>query len=212
MIVSIADRGLADLTVADDQLALTLTDRNERVDRADAGLHRLLDRLPLDDGGRGIFDRAILGRRDRPLTVDRIAERIDDAAEERLTDGNRGDAARAPDLHAFFDLDVGSEDDDADVILFEVERDALQAVRKFDELRLLYGFEPVHARDARADLDDGSDLIFVNFTLEVRDLPLKNTSDFIRVDHKFPLNRGGVPPDGPRVRTREPNVVSCLVC
>ena len=41
------DGRLPDLAVADDQLALALADRNERVDRADAGLQRLFDGLPL---------------------------------------------------------------------------------------------------------------------------------------------------------------------
>ncbi len=39
------DRGLADLAVADDQLALPAADRRHRVDGLDAGLQRLLHRL-----------------------------------------------------------------------------------------------------------------------------------------------------------------------
>src|SRR3546814_4607511 len=39
------DRGLADAAVADDQLALTATDRDHRVDRLHAGLHRLVHAL-----------------------------------------------------------------------------------------------------------------------------------------------------------------------
>ena len=52
MIVSMRDRGLAGLTVTDDQLALAAADRGHGVDRLDAGLQRLLDRLALDDRGR----------------------------------------------------------------------------------------------------------------------------------------------------------------
>lgn len=40
------ESGLASLSVADDQLTLTTTDRHERVDGLDAGLHGLPDRLP----------------------------------------------------------------------------------------------------------------------------------------------------------------------
>src|SRR5690606_10921533 len=43
------DRALAGLPVADDQLALPAPDRDHRVDRLEAGLHRLADRLALDD-------------------------------------------------------------------------------------------------------------------------------------------------------------------
>ena len=47
------DRRLAGLAVADDQLALAAADRDHRVDRLQAGLHRLLHRLALDDA-RGL--------------------------------------------------------------------------------------------------------------------------------------------------------------
>src|SRR5690606_23210229 len=39
------DRRLAGLAVADDQLTLAAADRDHRVDRLDAGLQRLVDRL-----------------------------------------------------------------------------------------------------------------------------------------------------------------------
>jgi hypothetical protein len=105
-------------------------------------------------------------------TVDGVAERIDDASEQGGTDRNRRDTPGPANLHAFFDVGIGAEDDDADVILFEVQRDALQTVGKLDELGLLHGLEPVDAGDARTDFDDGSDLVFANVALEVRDLTL----------------------------------------
>ena len=52
MMVSMRDRGLAGLPVADDQLALAAADRNHRVDGFDAGLQRLFHRLPVDHARR----------------------------------------------------------------------------------------------------------------------------------------------------------------
>jgi len=179
------DRRLADLAVADDQLTLTLPDRDEGVDRADAGLEGLLDGLPLDNRRRDVFDRAIAACLDGSFTVYRIAERIDDASQQRFTDGHRRDAARTAHLHPFLDLGVGSENNDADVVRFEIEGDALQSVGKLDELGLLHGFEAVNSSDTRTDLDDGPDLIFVNLGFEVSDLPLQNSRDFVSVDHIF---------------------------
>ena len=43
------DGGLAGLAVADDQLALAAADGDERVERLEAGLHRLVHRLARDD-------------------------------------------------------------------------------------------------------------------------------------------------------------------
>ena len=61
------DGCLAGAAVADDQLALALTDRNQRVDGADTGEERLLDRLTLNDGRRDVFNRTELARIDRPV-------------------------------------------------------------------------------------------------------------------------------------------------
>ncbi len=103
---------------------------------------------------------------DRAFAVDRLSERIDDAPEQRFADRNRRDAPGAADLVALFDLDVGAHDDDADVVLFEVERDALQAVRELDQLGGAHAAQAVDAREIRADLDDGADLVFLEFGLE----------------------------------------------
>ena len=45
------DSGLAGLTVANDQLTLTAANGNHRVDGSDAGLHRFMHRLALNDAG-----------------------------------------------------------------------------------------------------------------------------------------------------------------
>ena len=75
------DGGLADLAVADDELALPAADRDQRVDGLDARLQRLLDRLAREDARRLELDAAPVRRLDRPLAVDGLAERVDDAAD-----------------------------------------------------------------------------------------------------------------------------------
>src|SRR6185312_1396814 len=45
------DRGLAGLTVTDDQLALAAADRYQRIDSLEASRHRLVHRLAGDDAG-----------------------------------------------------------------------------------------------------------------------------------------------------------------
>ena len=59
-----------------------------------------------------------------PVAVDRAAERVHDAADERGTDRHLEHPARAADLVALLQLEVVAEDDGADVVLFEVEREA----------------------------------------------------------------------------------------
>ena len=148
------DGGLAGLAVADDQLALAAADRHHAVDRLEAGLHRLLHRLAIDDAGREALDRRELLGRDRALAVDRLAERVDDAAEHLFADRHRDDAAGALDRVAFLDLGVLAEQHGADAVLFEVQRDAEHAVRELEHLAGHGALAAVHARDAVAERDD----------------------------------------------------------
>ena len=84
--------------------------------------------------GALISMRRVVARLDRPLAVDRLPERVDHAAEQRLADRHLGDAAGAPDLVAFLDGLLLAEDGGADVVLLEVQHDAVDAVRELDQL------------------------------------------------------------------------------
>ena len=176
------DGGLAGLTVADDQLALAAADRNQRVERLEAGLHRLVHRLARDDAGRLHLDAAALGVLDRALAVDRVAERVDDATEQALADRNVDDGAGALDARTFGDLGVRAEDHDTDVVGFEVEGHALGAVVELDHLAGLDVVEAVDARDAVADRQHGADFRDLGFGVEVRDLVADDAGDFSGAD------------------------------
>src|SRR5262249_20732928 len=97
-----ADGGLAGLPVADDELTLAAADRRQRVDRLDAGLHRLLHRLPLHHTRRRQLQLAPPGRLDLALAVDRVAQRVHDPTEVGVADRDRQHLAGTPDLLALF--------------------------------------------------------------------------------------------------------------
>ncbi len=128
------DRGLAGLTVANDQLALSASDDEHRVDRLDPGLQRLLDRLAADDPGRLDFDAAGFGRLDRTLVVNRLAECVDDAAEQAFADRHFCDSSGALDLVAFLDCLRVAEQHGADVVLFKIQHQPENLVWKFEQL------------------------------------------------------------------------------
>jgi hypothetical protein len=99
-----SDGRLAGLPVTDDQLALAAADGGHRVDGLDTGLQRLVDRLALHDGGGLQLQRAALGRGDRALAVDRVAQGVHDAAQEVVADRRREDLAGAAHRLALLDL------------------------------------------------------------------------------------------------------------
>ena len=172
-----ADRGLAGAAVADDQLALAAADRDHRVDRLEAGLQRLVHRLPLDDARRLELERPPLVALDRALAVERVAERVDDAAEQPLADGHAHDLAGPPDGLALLDVLPLAEERDADVVLLEVERDADDAVLELEPLERDAVLEAVDAGDAVADLEDGADLGEVGLDVVLLDPLLQDRGD-----------------------------------
>src|SRR5271166_1125805 len=76
------DRGLARRAVADNELALTASHREQRVDNESSGLHRFTDESTVDDSRRGALDRVIVLGRHRLFAINWAAERIDDAAKQ----------------------------------------------------------------------------------------------------------------------------------
>src|SRR5262249_48341187 len=156
------DRRLAGAPVADDQLALTAPDRDHRVDGLEPRLQRLLHRAPIDDSGRVALDRPELLGGDRALPVDGLAQRIHDAPDERLADRHLRDTVGALDDVAFLDDRVVTQQYGTDLILLEVQHHADDVVRKREQLARHRLLEPVHARDAVADLDDATDLLQID--------------------------------------------------
>ena len=142
--------------------------------------------------GRLDLDAAALGGLDRALAVDRVAERVDDAAEQALADRHVDDGAGALDGRAFPDLGVRAEDHDADIVGFEVERHALDAVVELDHLAGLDIVEAVDAGDAVTDRQHGADFRDLGLGAEIRDLVADDVGDFSGADvHVLSLSSPG---------------------
>ena len=171
------DRGLAGRAVADDQLALAAADRDHRVDCLQARLQRLLHRLSPYHARRLELERPSLGGLDRPEAVERVAQRVDDAAEERVAHGHAHHLTRATDGLAFGDVVPLSEERRADVVLLQVERDADDTVLELEALESDAVLEAVDTGDAVADLEDGSDLGEVGLDVELLDPVLQDRGD-----------------------------------
>ena len=141
-----------------------------------------MHRLARNDAGRLDVDARLLLGVDRPLAVDRVAQRVDDAAEQRLADRHLDDGAGALDGLAFLDLAVAAEDHDADIVDFEVERHAFDAALEFDHLAGLHIVEAIDAGDAVADRQHLADLGNLGLLAEILDLLLENCGDFRGAD------------------------------
>ena len=147
--------------------------------------------VPIDDAGRDALDRRRLLGDDRALAVDRLAERVHDAADQLVADRHRDDAAGPLDRVAFLDLREVAEQHRADALFFEVQRDAEDAVRELEHLAGHRLFDAVHARDAVADRDDRADFGDVDVNGVAADLVADDLGDFFSFDiHKLSMLSG----------------------
>src|SRR5688572_25092498 len=171
-------RGLAGLAVADDQLALTAADRHHRVHRLIAGLHRLAHGFAEHHARRDALDRRVVIRLDRALAVDRLAERVDHAAEQALADRHFENAPGGLDRVAFGDVLVLPEHHRADRVLLQVQRQAEAATREFQHLAVLHVGEAVDAHDAVGHGHDRADVALLGGARELLDARLDQIADF----------------------------------
>src|SRR5215211_273376 len=178
------DRGLACLPVADDELPLSTPDRDHGVYRLDPGLKRLLYRLAPDYAGSHYLHGEGLFGLDLTFAVERAPEGVYDPAEDALADRHARQSLRASYRVALLDVGVIAGDDNPDVVLLQVEREAgdLLPTRVLELEHLLVHDvgKPVDARDAVPYLEDLADLFGPYPVLVVRDSALQNGGDLLR--------------------------------
>src|SRR5438552_15429605 len=176
------DGGLSGLAVAYDQLALAASDGNHRVNSLNAGLQWLANGLAVEYARCDALQQIALLRRDGALPVHQLAQRIDHAANQFLAYGDGHNRVRALNNVALFQLLRFAEKHHANLILFEVQRDAENVVRKGEHLAGHDLLKAINARDAVADADDRSDFVDRNSLFVVLNLLPQNLADFVRFD------------------------------
>ena len=174
------DGGLAGLAVADDELALAAADRNHRVDGLEARLQRLRNGLAVDDAGRFPLQRHVhLLSRNHALAVQRIAERIHDAAEHLLAHGDGSDAAGPAGGHALADLFGRAHEDGTDIFRLEVHRHGHDAaLLELEELARFGAAQAIEPDHAVTDLQDLAGLFHVELCGHVPELSEKHFRKF----------------------------------
>ena len=176
------DGGLARLTVTDDEFALAAADGNHRVDGLQTGLHRLRNGLTVDDARGDLFDDVEFLRFNGALAVDRLAERVHDAADEFAADGNGKDAAGRLDRVAFRDVLVFTENHGADGVAFEVEREAVGVVGELQHFALHHVVQTVNTADTVGHGDHGTLGAKISGNAEAFDTLLQQFADFTGIE------------------------------
>src|SRR5690606_11176213 len=142
--------------------------------------------LALHDAGSLELQRTATGRGHLAQTVDRGAQRVNDATEVTVTDGNGEDLAGPTDHLALFDLVEVTEDDDTDLAGVEVQGDAPRAVLELEQLVGHDGRESGDPGDTVRGFGNSADLFpACSLGLVVRHEALQRVPDLVRTDRKL---------------------------
>ena len=176
------DSGLTRLTVANDQLTLTAADRHHRVKGLQAGMNRLGNGLTIDDARGDLFDNVKFLGFNRPLAVNRLAERVDNAADQLAADRNRKNAAGGLHRVAFGNTFVVAENNGADGIAFEVQSEAINLTRELQHFALHHVAQAVNTSNAVGQRDHGALCAKISGNAEAFDTLLQQFTDFTGIE------------------------------
>ena len=118
----------------------------------------------------------------RRPAVDRLAQRIHHAANDRITDRHFQQASGGLDGVAFLDVQIVAENDRADGVLFQIEHLPHRAVLEFQQLAGHGIAQAIDAGDAVTDFDDRADFIDLQALFKAGDFLLQDAGDFRDVD------------------------------
>ncbi|EOC62964.1 hypothetical protein NM90_2208 [Neisseria meningitidis NM90] len=124
------------LTVTNDQLTLTTTNRNHRVNGFQAGLHWLVNRFTRNHTRCDFFDRGGQSCINRAFAVDRPTQCINDASDQFAPDRHFQDTTGTGNRVAFFNMFVLAQHYGADGVALQVHRQAESVTREFEHLTL----------------------------------------------------------------------------
>ncbi len=156
--------GLADAGAAEQADLAALGVGRQQIDHLDAGDENLRFGGLVGVSGRVLMDRALVLAFDRTGFIDRIADHVDDAAEQSRSDRHRNRRAGIGDLLAAHQTFRGVHGDGAHRRLAEMlgdfEHQAIAAVLGFERVqdRRQFAFE-LHVDDGADDLGDFTDCI-----------------------------------------------------
>jgi len=176
------DGRLTRLAVADDQLSLATAHGHHRVNRLQAGLHRLRDGLTPDHTGRYFFNHIGFFGIDRALAINWLAQRVHHPANQFFAHWHIQNAARGFDHIAFGNAFIVTEDHCTDRVALEVQREANHIVGELEHLALHHVREAVHAADAVGHGHDRALVAGICREIESLNFAFQQFANFRRVE------------------------------
>ena len=172
------NRRLTGLSVTDNQLTLSSSDRNHRINSLDTGLHRRINAFSRNNTGCHSFNLAIFCSRDRTFAVNRLTKSIDYATKHRVAYGNLHNAVRRLYGIAFIDVLGTTKQYGADVVLLKVHDHAVNLTGELKKLALHCLFQSMYTCNTICHLNNRTDFRYFQISGISLNLILNHRTNF----------------------------------
>lgn len=164
------DGGLTSLSITNNKFSLTSTDGDEGVDTLNTSLHRFSDGLSGNNTGSLDFNSGSLGGLEGTETVDRVTEGVQDSSAHSITNGDIDDGTSSLDDITFLNISIVTQNDDTDVVSFQVKGHTSNTGLKFNHFT---GLDLSQTKDSCNTITNGnngtvfSDVVLLGDTLNL---------------------------------------------
>ena len=173
------DSGFTGTTVTDDKFTLTTADRNHGVDTFETSLQRYIDWLSVSNARCFNFNVAEFGGLDFAFAIDRLAQCIDNTADNSVPYRDLHQTACSLDCVAFLNGFGAPQKNGTYVAFFQVKSHAIYAVRQFKQFAGHAVFEPIDMSDTVADFKNRTNFIDIEVYFVVFNLFFNDRCNFI---------------------------------
>ena len=125
---------------------------------------------------------------DWALAVQRVAQTINNATQQLWANWNVNDGVGALNSVTFFNVTVGTKDNNTYVVAFQVQRHPHDTTREFDHLTRLNIVQTINAGDTVTDGKHTANLGNFGFLTKVLDLVFQDCRDFGCLDTHYPTS------------------------
>ena len=141
-----------------------------------------MNRFAWNDARRFNFSQTTFRGFDRTFAIDWVTQTVNNASKQLITDWYVHDRVRTFNNVALFNVLVGPENNNANVVRFKVQGHALDSTREFNHFTSLNTVQTIYTRDTVTDGQNAANFGYFCFLTKVLDLVFQDRRNFCSLD------------------------------
>jgi len=177
-----SDGSLTGLSITNDKFSLTSTNGDQAINGLKTSLHGFVDGLSGNNTRSLDFDSLSSFSSDGAETINGVTESIEDSSQHFLTNGDINDSTSSLDDITFLDFSIVTQDDDTNVIGFQVQGHTSDTRGELDHFTGLDLGETEDSGNTITDGNNGTELLNVVQLTDLGDFLLEDDERLTKVE------------------------------